>query len=92
MGVGDAAGLVDSTGVAAGSGEAAWIGEEAGIGFGLGETTGAGPVLLLAAGEFWEVGELPRSAATPGRVDVHHIRTNNNTGRRNTLSRLIIVR
>ena len=78
-GVGDAPGLGDTTGVAAE------------FGAGAGGTIGAGPVLLSAADEFWELGEPAGSAATPGRVDAHHIRTKNNTCRRVTLSRLVIV-
>ena len=84
-GVGDAPGLGDTTGVAAEFADAA------GVILGLGETTGVGPVLLSAADEFWELGEPAGSAATPGRVDAHHIRTKNNTCRRITLSRLVIV-
>ena len=59
--------------------------------FAVGVTTGAGPVLLSAADGTWELGELAGSAANPGRVDAHHIRTSNNTCRRNTRSRLVIV-
>jgi hypothetical protein len=85
-GVGDVPGLEGTTGVAADTGDGA------GNAFGLGETTGAGAVLLSAADGFWELGELAGSAATPGRVDAHHIRTKNNTCRRVTLSRLVISR
>ncbi len=60
--------------------------------FALGVTTGAGPVLLSAADGTWELGELAGSAANPGRVDAHHIRTNNNTCQRIGVSRLVISR
>jgi hypothetical protein len=86
VGAGEGAGLGDTTGDAAGTAEGA------GVAFALGVTTGAGPVLLSAADGTWELGELAGSAANPGRVDAHHIRTNNNTCRRNTRSRLVISR
>ncbi len=91
VGVGEEAGLGDTAGVAAALGDVAGTGDGAGVAFALGVTTGAGPVLLPAADGAWELGELAGSAANPGRVDAHHIRTSNNTCRRNTRSRLVIV-
>jgi hypothetical protein len=92
VGVGEEGGLGDSAGVAKALGDVAGTGDGAGVAFALGVTTGAGPVLLSAADGIWELGELAGSAATPGRVDAHHIKTSNNTCRRNTRSRLVISR
>ena len=90
--MGEGAGLGETTGVAAGLGEAAGSGDGVRVGFKLGETAGVGPVLLSDPDEFWELGELAGSAAILGKVDAHHIKTTNNTCRRNRRSRLVISR
>jgi len=90
IGVGEGTAFGGATGVAAGLGDAA--GKADGVGFKLGETAGVGRVLLSGADGFWRLGELAGSAAIPGRVNAHHIKTTNNTCRRIRQSRLVISR
>ena len=91
IGVGEGVGLGGATGVAARLGDAAGKGA-VGVEFKVGETNGVRPVLLSAADGFWRIGKLAGSAATPGRVNAHHIKTTNNTWRRIRQSRLVISR
>jgi hypothetical protein len=91
-GVGEETAFGDITGVAVRLGDGAGSGDGVGAGFKLGETIGVGPVPLSDPDEFCRHGELVGSAATPGKVDAHHIKATNNTCRRIRQSRLVISR
>jgi hypothetical protein len=91
-GVGEGAAFGGTTGVAATFGDATGEGDGVGVGFNFGETAGVGPVLLSGPDGFWRLGELAGSAATPGRVNAHHIKGTNNIFRRIRQSRLVISR
>ena len=92
VGVGGGTAFGGITGLGARLGDAAGSGEGEETGLRLGEATGVGTVLLSVADEFWELGELAGSAATPDKVVAHHMKTTNNTCRRIRQSRLVISR